>query len=343
MAGPIPWAAPEGGGVSAPEASHDGSGRHFAGGAIRATVLCMRLSYLTATVVRTGIFIAGVGALIAALTWGAFRLVREPSQADARAEVAQEAGSFPEIRKAFARGRPDRALAMIEGLPPGEAGTPEALALRARAHLLTGKRDLAEKAARAAVSADPGQSEAWCTLGLILQTRGELAGAEEALDKSVAADPDAPGPVLARAKVRQERGRQAEALDDYLLYLTARPHDPAALGGRGVALATLGRNEEAIKDLDAALAASPRDGWLRYHRALVLDGLGAPADALAEIDRALRMTPEMAPLWALKGRVLARLGHRGEALAAVDAALQRNPGFAPALQLKAELSAGPAR
>ncbi len=31
------------------------------------------------------------------------------------------------------------------------------------------------------MAADSGQSEAWCTLGLILQTRGELAGAEEAL------------------------------------------------------------------------------------------------------------------------------------------------------------------
>jgi tetratricopeptide (TPR) repeat protein len=155
-------------------------------------------------------FVLLLAGVIAGLSWGAFRLAREPRPSDARFEVAQDAHSFPEIRKAFVRGQPARAIELIGKLPPEQAGSPDAQAMLARAHLLTGHLGVAEDLARAVIATDPGQVEVWCTLGLILQIRGRLPDAEAALDKAIAADSGASGPLLARAKIRQESGRPAE-------------------------------------------------------------------------------------------------------------------------------------
>jgi tetratricopeptide (TPR) repeat protein len=171
------------------------------------------------------------------------------------------------------------------GTPPPDA----AAALRAEAVRQ------AERHFRAALAAEPGNTDARVNLGKLLA----------------------------------DSGRTAEAMEHYRAALAG---DPAAQDARvnlAALLAAAGREAEGAALLREALAAEPALAEAHYHLGLLLEKSGARREAEAEFRAAARLKPGMAAAHLALGNCLARRGDAG-AESCYREALRLDPKLAEA-------------
>lgn len=205
------------------------------------------------------------------------RLSREPHNVSVALEVAQL--HIEESRASNDPRHKGYAAAVLEPWLEQENVPPEVLVLRATLRQSDHDFDGALRDLRRALSAAPRDAQAWVTLALILQVRGELEEAKQAcmplfeLSSELAA-------VTCHSGV-EGLGSNIEAARDRLRRtLAATPHAPPAervwaltlLGELHARLGDDGEAESAFKD---ALRLAPKDAYL----------LGAYADLLLEQKR----------------------------------------------------------
>ena len=269
----------------------------------------------------------------------------------------------------------DRARSAIRD---GDLGQAEALAQRAltedqdpAAHALLvpllrrrGEMAEAERHARAALDAAPGDAVTWAQLGALLWTRDDAAGALDAYATAAAVRPENAilqneyANALTRAgqfdaaverfecavSLRSDipeihnnmgnalrgAGRLRDAADAYVKALRLRPAYPEALGNLGVLLQGTGDQEAAISVFDRAIALRPEDALAHTHRGAALGALGRLTEAAEAHRTALAIAPKLASAHNNLGIVLKDQGLLAEARDAYRAAMAVQPNDAAA-------------
>jgi Flp pilus assembly protein TadD len=162
------------------------------------------------------------------------------------------------------------------------------LALGARAQS-TVWRD-SETLWRYAITVDPGCAICHHNLGIILGSRGDLAGAQALLERAIALRPD-------RSEFH---------------------------GSYGPVLIQMGRRPEGVAKLRHRLADNPRDVIARVNLGIALIEDGRPGEAIVELDQALRVKPDSLPALTSLGRALLAHGRVEPARAAFERAIAIN-------------------
>lgn len=256
---------------------------------------------------------------------------------------------------------PDAALARLEELPTS-AGS---FLRRGNRALLAGDFADAERLFHRATEADPGNPEAWRSLGMARSRQGDVEGEIEALRRGLESDPDHVWlhADLGSAYLAARRLNEAEAEFDAALarapdlarahqgkgqilasreqWAAARPHLDAAMEGgspgprlrrlHAVARARTGDVDGAVEVLRELRAAARDDVGHRDALANVLEEAGRTAEAAAVYSATPDAPPEQrAELARLRGELLWRGGEREAALEAFAAGVAAAPESSPA-------------
>ena len=172
--------------------------------------------------------------------------------------------------------------------------------LQSQVYLRHGQFDLAEKALRRRLAAEPSDSDALNSLAAVYHRQGRTEAAERALLQAVEAAPDHAHPWLNLGRLYEEDGRLDAARQAYETTLRLDPRPTA-----------------------------------QYHGHLSLGDLlmvgGDPASAYEAFSQALRERQTPLVYFALSG-ACARLGRVPEQLEALEEAVRRDSTFAPALR-----------
>jgi len=208
----------------------------------------------------------------------------------------------------------------------------EALALQRRGAL-------ADAAARYAelLRIDPGNSDVYYYLGMMVCQEGRFSEGIEFARKSLAADPRNSRAYVLLGRASSALGRQDEALTCFERAIALKPELAQAHACRADVLSDLGRTAEAIEGYDKALLLTPEvaEDWV--NRGAALCRLGRLEEALASFDKAIERTPNIAQIHARRAKVLLDLGRDNEALASIDHALRIEPSLADAWLVRGNL------
>jgi tetratricopeptide (TPR) repeat protein len=151
--------------------------------------------------------------------------------------------------------------------------------------------DLAEKAFRAAVAADPNDPEALANLGISLANLGRIREAEESLTKALAMDDTNAVAHISLAVVYDRQGRDQAAIDQYVAALAHDPENAQARVYLADAKMRTGKPAEAAQLYREALDKSPASGRMQYSLAMADIKAGRYADARKILEAALEMNP----------------------------------------------------
>lgn len=194
-------------------------------------------------------------------------------------------------------GRADEYRALAEGRAAAAPLDPDALLMRAKANLRTGRLDEALPDLDKVIAARPNAAEALGARAILWSMKGDHAKALADADRLTALDRSSG--FIVRGQVLANKGDSAGALAAYDAAVEAKPSIEAYF----LRAMTWERkdNAKALADLDAALALNPRFTPARGARALQYTRLKRFDEALADADRALVEDP--GNLQALNARV----------------------------------------
>jgi protein O-mannosyl-transferase len=175
-------------------------------------------------------------------------------------------------------------------------------------------------------------------LGLVLLRRGDVTQAAEHFRAAIAAEPrnsDAHYN-LGLALVRQGSPREAiSQIREAVRLDPSRSDFRCDLGG---ALAQVGELEAARSELQVAVQLDPSSAQARANYGIVLMYLpGDLPEALRNLQEAARLAPDSAEIHNSLGLALAKSGRRDEAVSELELALRINPGFEKARRNLAHL------
>ena len=151
--------------------------------------------------------------------------------------------------------------------------------------------DLAEKAFRAAVNADPQNAEALANLGISLANVGRVREAEETLVKSLSMDDTNGVAHLSLGVVYDRQGRDQAAIDQYVAALRHDPDNAQARVYLGDANMRMGKAADAAGIYREALDRSRGSARMQYSLALADIKAGHFADARRVLEEALTANP----------------------------------------------------
>lgn len=174
---------------------------------------------------------------------------------------------------------------------PDNSGLAQALSLHR-----AGRAAEAEAAYRALLAADPGKSDGWYLLAILLNENRRIEEAAAAI-----------GEAAARA-----------------------PHEPLVRFTQGSIALACGRFDESVAAFEAALDGNPQFAEAATNLGLALARAGRLADAEAAHRRALTIRPGYALAAYNLGQLLHRNGRAPEAIGCYRAALASEPGNLPA-------------
>jgi tetratricopeptide (TPR) repeat protein len=249
-------------------------------------------------------------------------------------------------RAALALGRPERAVAPLEGIDPdGPAGAEAAfwkgrVLFAARQHLKAiawyarslelrpddgetlrwlaaaaydlGDRQTVANALLRVVELEPGDVRAWRTLGLVFKEAAEYRRARRAYEATLRVDPGQPEARFELAEVLVAEGAYAGA-GRQLEACRGRVPEADRLSLLAECSSALGAWDRHVALVEAGLAAAPDHPGLLAHRARI-DLAGGRADrALERLDRALAADPYHAAWTYQRGLALHALGRDDEA------------------------------
>ena len=155
-----------------------------------------------------------------------------------------------------------------------------------------GRFDLAEKAFRLAVAADPNDAEAIANLGISLANLGRIDEAQQRLEEALSKDDSIAAAHLSLGVVYDRKGRDADAIAQYARAAAQDPGNVAALVYQADALMRTGEAAKAIPLYRDALAKSPGSGRMEMSLAMALVRTGEFKDARAVLETAASAQPD---------------------------------------------------
>jgi Tfp pilus assembly protein PilF len=150
-----------------------------------------------------------------------------------------------------------------------------------------GRFDLAEKAFRRAVAADPDDAEAIANLGISLANLGRIDEAQQRLEEALGKDDSIVAAHLSLGVVYDRKGRDRSAIEQYARTVALDPANVAALVYQADALMRTGEAARAIPLYRDALARAPRAARMEMSLAMALIRNGDQAQARAVLETAL--------------------------------------------------------
>lgn len=260
-------------------------------------------------------------------------------------------------RALLASGNNQEALDLARQLLAGHPEDASCWLFMGQVQQASGQAEEAQQAYRRTVELDPWLIEAYRSMAMLAQRRGDnktaiaiwermsglysnqlgprlaLVGAYLTADKPTLAwstlgqidDSESDNALVWYSKglTLARLGCPEQAIQAYHKSLDRKLADPDwAWGGIGMALATMNRHPEAIQAFRSAVqAASDNDEW-RYQLAINLKDGGRPGEALVITSDLVTKKPDAAKNWRQHGFVLAVLGRSEQAIPAMEKSLQ---------------------
>jgi tetratricopeptide (TPR) repeat protein len=168
-----------------------------------------------------------------------------------------------------------------------------------------GRFDLAEKAFRAAVEADPTDAEAIANLGISLANLGRNEEARRRLAESLAMDDSNALAHFSLGVVHDRLGHDQTAIDEYAAALKRDPDNAQARVYMADAMLRGGRAAEAAQLYRDALDKSPGSSRMQYSLAIAYIRAGKPGDARKILEAALAAQPTNQMVQNTLARILA--------------------------------------
>lgn len=192
---------------------------------------------------------------------------------------------------AFDKGRPERALQLIDKALARAPGQPDYL--HSAGHVLQGmgRLDDAITRYREALAADPARVLTLSNLGNALKRAGRFDEAATALTRAVELAPDFAEGWSNLGLVEKERGDVTSALDCFARAAALRPKAPAFLFNSANTLAAAGQREEAAAAYRATLALDPGHAGAATGLGAMLRQMGRLKDARTALNDVLAHHP----------------------------------------------------
>jgi Flp pilus assembly protein TadD len=152
----------------------------------------------------------------------------------------------------------------------------------------SGRFDLAEKAFRAAVAADPNDAEAIANLGISLANLGRIDEAQQRLEEALAKDDTIVVAHVSLGVVYDRKGRDAAAIEQYAKATRLDPANIPALVYQADALMRTGYATKAVPLYRDAAAKSPGSSRMEMSLAMALVRSGDLAQARDVLESAAK-------------------------------------------------------
>ena len=193
-----------------------------------------------------------------------------------------------------------------------------------------GKLSEAESSYLRILAADPGNTPAQYSLGMLRAQQGRLQEALDLIGSVLTAMPNSPEILWNHGNLLLNAGRYAEALASFDRGLSYQPHNLGLLLGHSDALQGLQNHEAALEGYDRILAIQPHDAAAHSNRGNTLMSMRRLEEALAAFDAAVAIQPDNFIVHNNRGNALKELGRPTEAVAALDRTLELQPNFSAA-------------
>ena len=183
---------------------------------------------------------------------------------------------------------------------------------------------------RDAIRLCPGFAPARASLGIALESSGDLAGAVDAYKEAIAVDPGCASAHYRLAMAHVRAKKYAEAEERFRVALGLEQPFPEAWIGLASALEGLGRYEEALTALRNATIERPDHAGAMFDAASLFRKTGRAAEAIAHDQRGLEIEPEHCEVHHRLARDFWESGRLVEAEGSLRQALALDPGFVDA-------------
>ncbi|MHB9130045.1 MAG: tetratricopeptide repeat protein [Armatimonadota bacterium] len=210
-------------------------------------------------------------------------------------------------------GHLDQALEMLEGWHDREPWNGEVLMRMAVVHWLAGQPARTLRDLDAYLEMDPDNAEALARRAQALLMIGKREDAEASLVRAEAIDPATPGVLLNRALLHEEHGDFPRAIDTLTAYLEQMPQDHLALARRSHLHRQLGNYGQALTDALSCVMMHPEDPEAHFAEALAHVTMEQGEAALASCAQCLQLSESFLPALRLQIDLLADLGRLEEA------------------------------
>ncbi|HET7313000.1 XrtA/PEP-CTERM system TPR-repeat protein PrsT, partial [Salinisphaera sp.] len=270
--------------------------------------------------------------------------IHQFKQAKANGQPAA-ALALPFGRALVANGQYEKALKTLQAVPQNAPDHVRALAasLRGDAQAGLGHRDRAGQAYAAALSIEPGLSDALQGQARLALQAGDVAAAHSALSKAVSAHPDDVGALVALGQLDFRSNRCGQAISR--LSHALQVADGAMTGSQQQSARALladcqlrtGDAEAAQKNIDAILAANQHNPFGNYLQALMDIRRGEYRDAANHVQATLNVTPHNLRSMTLMAWIRIAQGQPQAAQPFLTRVLSRAPDDMAALRLQAGL------
>ena len=211
----------------------------------------------------------------------------------------------------------EQAMTLLQGWQEREPWNGEVLMRMAVVHWLAGKPAHTLRDLDAFLTLHPDHAEALARRAQALIMLGKRKDAEETLKRAEGIDPNTPGVALNRALLLEAEGEYARAIDSLTSYLTTIPQDHLALARRSHLHRQLGQYAEALEDALACVKMRSDDPESHFAQALAHVTLEQGEDALTACDRSLKCKSSFLPALRLKVDLLADMGRQDNAESAL--------------------------
>jgi tetratricopeptide (TPR) repeat protein/tRNA A-37 threonylcarbamoyl transferase component Bud32 len=210
--------------------------------------------------------------------------------------------------------------------------------LRGYVHWGQGKREDAVSDFEHAIESDPSDPEAHFSLGRILMEFGRLTEAQKRLTEAIRLAPNSSNYYNSRGNARRFSGDGPGALADFDAALRLKPGTSLYLQNRGVAHLDAKNFAEALEDLDRAIEIDPESSNARSYRAAVKEAMGDFEGAREDHDWAVDKNPSSAIARCNRGLFFLRTNRLSEAANDAEQAIKLDPRLVDALLLRGNIA-----
>lgn len=228
-------------------------------------------------------------------------------------------------------GHPDAALALVEQAIAAVADEPRYQFVLGQAFQALRRWGNAIDAYESALKLQPDFLDAWNSLGICRQRRGQLPQAAMAYRQALLLESRNAGVMANLGTVLREMGELTEAVE---LLRTAADLEPAIAShsvNLGIAYWNQGNFSKAERTLNETLARAPDDADVAFNLGNALHGLGRQREAIDRYRQAVKLRPDYADALINLGNVHTELGEFASGMEAYDAALRARPDSVVAL------------
>ncbi len=189
------------------------------------------------------------------------------------------------------------------------------------AHHQNGRLDKAENLYTKVLKVDARNANALNLMGVIAQSRGEVAHAKSFYERAIKGDPAEPDYRFNLGNLLLSANQTDAALAAYAHALKLAPHHAATLLNMGVTLDRVGRTDKAVDCFRRLIVLTPKDARVPYNLGQSLARLAQNSEAEASFKRALDLNPgyldahvSLAALYTRGNHVAEAIHHTREAI-----------------------------